>query len=54
MIDVLPGQLRDVHQAVDASPDVDERAEVHDRGDDAPAAFALAQALQELLAALAL
>src|ERR1700761_6150200 len=31
VVDVLPGQLGDVHQTVDAAQ-VDERTEVHDRG----------------------
>src|ERR687897_522412 len=46
VVDVLPGQLRDVHQAVDAA-EVDERTEVDDRGDDALADLALLQRLQE-------
>ena len=33
VVDVLPGQLGDVHQAVDAA-EIDERAEVDDRGHD--------------------
>ena len=40
MVDVLPGQLGDVHQAVDAA-EVDECAEVDDRGDDTLADGAL-------------
>src|SRR6266545_2927545 len=40
MVDVLPGQLRDVHQAVDAA-EVHERPEVDDRGDHALADLAL-------------
>ena len=46
VVDVLPGQLGDVHQAVDAA-EVDERAEVDDRGDHAGADLALLQGLQE-------
>ncbi len=38
----------------DPATDVDEGAEVHDRGNDAPAPLALLQGLEELLAALAL
>ena len=49
VVDVLPGQLGDVHQAVDAA-EVDERAEVDDRGDDAGADLALLQGGQEVLA----
>ena len=40
MVDVLPGQLGDVHQAVDAA-EIDERAEVDDRGHDTLADGAL-------------
>ncbi len=54
MVDVLPRQLGDVHQPVDPSADLDEGAEVDDGRDGAAAALALVQALQELLAALAL
>jgi hypothetical protein len=43
VVDVLPGQLGDVHQAVDAA-EVDERTEVDDRGDDALADLALLRA----------
>src|SRR5206468_1819368 len=53
VVDVLPGQLGDVHEAVDAA-EVDERAEVDDRGDDALADLALLQLGQEVLADLAL
>jgi hypothetical protein len=41
VVDVLPGQLGDVHQTVDAA-EVDERAEVDDRGDDALRTWPLA------------
>ena len=53
VVDVLPGQLGDVHQAVDAA-EVDERAEVDDRGHDALADLALAQLVEELAAHLGL
>jgi hypothetical protein len=53
VVDVLPRQLGDVHQAVDAA-EVHERAEVHDRGDDTSADLALLQRDQELVAELAL
>src|SRR5581483_2622624 len=53
MVDVLPRELRHVHQAVDPA-EVHERAEVHDRGDRALAALALVQGFEELLAPLAL
>ena len=46
VVDVLPGQLGDVHQAVDAA-EVDERAEVDDARDHAGADLALLQGLQE-------
>src|SRR5665648_436871 len=46
VVDVLPGQLRDVHQTVDTA-EVDERTEVDDRGDDAGADLTLLQGLQE-------
>src|SRR5579875_449415 len=46
VVDVLPGQLGDVHQAVHAA-EVDERAEVDDRGHRAPADLALLQGVQE-------
>ena len=47
VVDVLPGELGDVHQAVHAAK-VDERAEVDDRGDDALADLALLQLVEEL------
>ena len=53
VVDVLPGQLGDVHQTVDAA-EVDERAEVDDRGDDAGADLALLQRGEERLAHLGL
>ena len=53
VVDVLPGQLGDVHQAVDAA-EVDERAEVDDRGDDAVADLALLQLVEEVSAHLGL
>src|SRR5581483_342881 len=53
VVHVLPRELGDVHQAVDAA-EVHEGPEVHDRGDRAPAALALLQRLEELLAPLAL
>src|SRR5262249_47965328 len=53
MVDVLPGQLGDVHEAVDAA-EVDECAEVDDRADDTLADLALLQRVQEVLANLAL
>ena len=47
MVDVLPGQLGDVHESVDAA-EVDERAEVHDRRDDTGAhTWRLLQGLRE-------
>src|SRR6478736_700747 len=46
VVDVLPGQLGDVHEAVDAA-EVHERTEVDDRGDDTGAHLALLQGLQE-------
>ena len=46
VVDVLPGQLGDVHQAVDAT-EIDKRAEVDDRGNDAAPDLALLQGLQE-------
>src|SRR5215831_7744105 len=49
VVDVLPGQLGHVHQAVHAA-EVDERAEVDDRGDHALADLALLQRVQEVLA----
>src|SRR6266498_1254099 len=53
MVDVLPGQLGDVHQAVHAA-EIDERAEVDDGGHDALADLALLQRVQEVLADLGL
>jgi hypothetical protein len=53
MVDVLPGQLRDVHQTVDTA-EVHERAEVHDRGDHALADLSLGQLVEELAAHLGL
>src|SRR5699024_3010291 len=47
VIDVLPGQLGNVHQAVDAA-EIDEGAEVDDRGHSALADLALLQGLQEV------
>ena len=47
VVDVLPGQLGDVHQAVDAA-EVDERAEVDDGGHRALADLALLEGLQEV------
>src|SRR5690606_21391998 len=47
VVDVLPGQLRDVHEAVHAAQ-VDERTEVDDRRDLALADLALVQAVEEL------
>src|SRR4051812_2112480 len=49
VVDVLPGQLRDVHQTVDAA-EIDERAEVDDRADDTGADLALGQLVQEVAA----
>ena len=46
VLDVLPRQLRDVHEAVDAA-EVDERAEVDDRGHDALADLALLEVVEE-------
>jgi len=46
VVDVLPRQLRDVHQTIDAT-EVDERTEVHDGGHDAGADLALLQGRQE-------
>jgi len=53
MVDVLPGQLRDVHEAVHAAQ-VDEGAEVDHRGHHTAAALAGLEVLEELLALLAL
>src|SRR5439155_23697537 len=54
VIDVLPGELRDVDESVHAPADVHEGPEVHDGGDHAAAALPLLQALQQRLASLAL
>jgi hypothetical protein len=53
VVDVLPGQLRDVHEAVHAA-EVDERTEVDDRRDDALADLALVQVVEELVRDLGL
>src|SRR4029434_8289955 len=53
VVDVLPGQLGDVHQAVDAA-EVHERTEVDDRGDDTRADLALGELVEELAADLGL
>ena len=53
VVDVLPGELGDVHQTVDAA-EVHERAEVDDRGDDAAAHLALLQGGEEVLPHLGL
>ena len=53
VVDVLPGELGDVDETVDAA-EVDESAEVDDRGDDARADLTLLQRLQEGLAHLGL
>ena len=53
MVDVLPGQLGDMHQAVHTA-EVDERAEVDDRRDDTLADGALLQLVEELAAHLGL
>src|SRR5699024_8879388 len=47
VVDVLPGQLGDVDEAVDPA-EVDRRTEVDDRGHDALADLALLQLVQEL------
>src|SRR5690606_6796995 len=49
VVDVLPGQFRDVHQSVDAA-EIDEGAEVDDRADDALADLALLELVEEVLA----
>src|SRR5439155_3783861 len=54
VINVLPGELRDVDESVHAPADVHEGSEVHDGGDHASAALPLLQALQERLPPLAL
>ena len=53
MVDVLPGQLGDVHQAVDPT-EVDKRTEVDDRGHHALADGPLDQQVEELAADLGL
>ena len=53
VVDVLPGQLGDVDETVDAA-EVDERTEVDDRGDDAGADLTLLQLLEERRAHLGL
>jgi len=53
MVDVLPRQLGDVHQAVDTA-EIDERAEVDDRRHDTLADGALGQLVEELAAHLGL
>src|SRR6185437_397429 len=53
VVDVLPGQLGHVHEAVHAA-EVDERAEVDDRRDDALADLALAQRVEERVTHLGL
>src|SRR3712207_5231014 len=53
VVDVLPGQLGDVHEAVHAA-EVDERTEVDDRGDDTLADLAALQLGEEALTHLAL
>src|SRR5271169_1938026 len=53
VVDVLPGQLGHVHQAVHAA-EVDERAEVDDRGDHTLADLALGQGVEEGVADLGL
>ena len=53
VIDVLPGQLGDVDQTVDAA-EIDERTEVDDRGHDALADLALGELVEELAAHLGL
>src|SRR6185312_8302986 len=53
VLDVLPGELGDVHEAVNAA-EVDERAEVDDRGDDTLANLALGEIVEEGRTALGL
>ena len=53
VVDVLPGQLGDVHEAVDAA-EVHERTEVDDRGDDTLADLTLLELGQEAVANLGL
>src|SRR5512132_235219 len=53
MVDVLPAQLGDVHEAIHAT-EVDERAEVHHRRDHSLADLARLEVGEELVALLAL
>ncbi len=53
VVDVLPGQLRDVHQAVHAAK-IDKRAEVDDGGHHTRTNLALGQLVQEVAAHLGL
>ena len=53
VVDVLPGQLGDVHQTVHAA-EVDERTEVDHRGDDTLADLTARELVQELAADLGL
>ena len=53
VLDVLPRELGDVHEAVDAA-EVDERTEVDDRRDDALADLALVEVVEERGARLGL
>src|SRR5699024_10780347 len=53
MVDVLPRQLGDVHQAINAA-EIDERSEVDDRGDNALADLPLLQLGEEVLPDLGL
>ena len=53
VVDVLPGQLGDVNEAVDPAQ-VNERTKVDDRGDDAGADLPLLEVIEEGLADLAL
>src|SRR6266508_6368450 len=53
MVDVLPAQLGHVHETVHAA-EVDEGAEVHDRGDHALADLTRLEVGEELVALLAL
>jgi hypothetical protein len=53
VVDVLPGQLRDVHEAVDAT-EVHEGTEVDDRGHDTLADLALLELGEEAVADLGL
>ncbi len=53
VVDVLPGELGDVHETVDATQ-VHEGTEVDDRGDDAGADLTLLQSREERLAHLGL